>query len=128
MEHKDAPQHRVVHERPGDHKFVFGGHLADVGHVLFLKLFTRLFAQLRSVGGTIQQYEEVLGGGVRLGLGLRESRAHNHEEAEQKHIVREFFSYAKNSIHSDHRQPESNCDYSVSTSLRRLFAFLRVNE
>jgi len=33
---------------PSDHKFVFGGHLADVGHVLFLKLFARFFAQLLS--------------------------------------------------------------------------------
>jgi len=95
LEHKDAPQHRVVHERPGDHKFVFGSHLADVGHVLFLKLFARLFAQLRSVGGTIQQYEEVLDGGVRLGLGLRESRARNHEEAEQKHIAGDSSSHTR---------------------------------
>jgi hypothetical protein len=52
-------------------QLVFGTQLADVRHVLFLKLFTRLFAHLRSVGGTIQQHEEVLGGlGVRLGLGL----------------------------------------------------------
>src|ERR1700723_1425110 len=80
LEHKDATQYRVVHEWPSDHKFVFSRHLADVGYVLFLKLFTRFFAQLRSIGRTIQQYEEVLGGlGIRLVLGLRDSRGCNRE-------------------------------------------------
>jgi hypothetical protein len=55
---------------------VFGSQLTDIGHVLFLELFTRFFAELRSIGGTIQQHEEVLGElGVRWILGLRESAA-----------------------------------------------------
>jgi|HubBroStandDraft_6_1064221.scaffolds.fasta_scaffold60660_3 hypothetical protein len=29
MEHKDASQRRVIHEWSSDHKFVFGGHLAN---------------------------------------------------------------------------------------------------
>jgi len=52
--------------------------------VLFLKLFARLFAQVRSIGGTSQQDEEVLGGlGIRLGLGLREGRTCEGKETEQ---------------------------------------------
>jgi len=63
---------------------MFGVQLADVGHVLFLKLFARLFAQVRSIGGTSQQDEEVLGGlGIRLGLGLREGRTCEGKETEQ---------------------------------------------
>src|SRR5580700_5397566 len=84
LEHEDTSQRCVLYEWPGDHEFVFGSHLPDVGHVLFLQLFTGLFAQLRSVSRAIQQYEEIQSGlGARIGSGLSESRVRNREQAQQ---------------------------------------------
>jgi hypothetical protein len=70
---------RVIQERPGNHEFVCGAQLADVSHVLFPKLFARLFAQLGSIGRNDSTVEVVGGLGIRLVLGLRESRAYNRE-------------------------------------------------
>ena len=67
--------------------------------MLFLKLFTRFFAELGSIGGAIQNHKEVLGElGIRLGLGLHESRVRNREQqAEQKYTAEDnSSSYAKN--------------------------------
>jgi hypothetical protein len=84
---------------------VVGNQLADIGHVLFLELFTRLFAQLRSIGGTIQQYEKVLGGlAILLVLGLCESRTYNREQAEQKHITGDSSSHGEGQDTPDRRQ------------------------
>ena len=85
LQHEDATERGVIHERSGNYKFMFGGQLTDIGHVRFLKLFTGFFAQLWSVGGTIQQYEEVLlGARVRRGLCRRGRRACKRDQAEQK--------------------------------------------
>jgi len=93
---KDATERRVIREWPRDHEFVFGSHLPDVSHVLFLKLFTRFFAELRRIGGTIQNHKEVLGRlGIRLGLGLHESRVRNREQAEQKYMAEDGFSHTR---------------------------------
>jgi hypothetical protein len=55
---------------------VFGSHLVNIRHVLFLKLLARLFAQRRCVRGTIQQYKEVLRSlCIQLSLRLPESQA-----------------------------------------------------
>src|ERR1700676_3177533 len=67
LKDKNAAERGVVHEGSGNQKLVFGSHLTDIGHVLFLKLRTRLFAQLWSVGRAIQQNKEVL---RRFGIGL----------------------------------------------------------
>src|SRR5580692_256032 len=96
LEHKDATQYGVVHKWPGNHKFVFGSHLADVSHVVCLKLFTRLVAQLRSVGRAIQQYEEVLGGlGIWLvlgweGVGLSSSNLGHQDVADVVPVRNQF--------------------------------------
>jgi len=65
--------------------------------VLFLKLFTRFFAELGSIGGAIQNHKEVLGElGIRLGLGLHESRVRNREQqAEQKYTAEDNTSHTR---------------------------------
>jgi len=65
--------------------------------VLFLKLFTRFFAELGSIGGAIQNHKEVLGElGIRLGLGLHESRVRNREQqAEQKYTAEDNSSHTR---------------------------------
>ncbi len=88
LEHEDAPQSRVLLEWTGDYKFVFTVQLPDVGHVFVLQLFTRFFAQLRRVGGTFQQYEEILSRfGARIGLGLSKSRVRSREQAQQEYMA-----------------------------------------
>ena len=88
LKHEDAPQSRVLLEWTGDYKFVFAVHLPDVGHVFVLQLFTGFLAQLRRVGGTFQQYEEILSRlGARIGLGLSKSRVRNREQAQQEYMA-----------------------------------------
>jgi len=56
--------------------------------VFVLQLFTGLLAKLRSVGGTIQQYEEILSRfGARVGLGLSKSRVRKREQAQQEYMA-----------------------------------------
>jgi len=100
LEHENATQRGVLFERTGDHEFVFGSQLADVGHVFCLQLLTRFFTKLRSIGGTTQQYEEVLSGlGIGLGLSLRERVASKCEQAEQKYVAEGDSSCTRNTWH-----------------------------
>jgi hypothetical protein len=78
LQYEDSAKGRVVQERAGNYEFVFGSQFVDVGHVLFLKFFSRFFAQWGSVGGAAQQHDEVVGG--RVGLGLRKGRAWQGEQ------------------------------------------------
>jgi hypothetical protein len=52
--------------------------------VLFLQLFTRFFAQLGSIGGTVKQNEKVLTGlGIRGRSRLATNKVRNREQTEQ---------------------------------------------
>jgi hypothetical protein len=92
LQHNNSPKRRVIYKRPRNYKFVFGGHLTDVGHVFFLQFFAGFLTQLRSVGRAKQQNEEVLFG-IRLRLDLRHNRGCKGDHAQQKD------SAARNSSH-----------------------------
>jgi hypothetical protein len=58
---KDAAEHVVVHEWPGNDQFVFVIQLADICHMRFLQLVAIFFTHLWCTGRTLQQDEEKTG-------------------------------------------------------------------
>src|SRR5215831_544896 len=58
---KDAAEHAVIHEWPGNHQFVLFVQLADIGHMRFLQLVAIFLADLWRTGRTLQQDEEKTG-------------------------------------------------------------------
>src|SRR5579864_2019599 len=60
---------------------MFGMQSADVRHVLLLKLFTSVFAQLRGIGRALQEDKEIFRG---MGFRLTSSEACKGKQTEKK--------------------------------------------
>ena len=82
FEHKNATERSFVGERSGNHELVFRMQFGDVRHVLLLKLFSSIFAQLWGIGRALLEHKKVFRG-VRLRLGRSEACEEKREDKKQ---------------------------------------------